>query len=85
MAPIIEISVEGANPLLVQAFANKIGDSTIEYIGDLSGVYEMKVLDSAKSPNSPIRPNKMLNLALGAALGLALGVGLAFLIGLNEY
>jgi len=82
---VIEISVEGANPLLVQAFANKIGDSTIEYIGDLSGVYEMKVLDTAKSPNSPIRPNKMLNLALGAALGLALGVGLAFLIGLNEY
>jgi succinoglycan biosynthesis transport protein ExoP len=82
---VIEISVEGKDPLLVQAFANKIGDSTIGYIGDLSGVYEMKVLDSAKSPDSPIRPKMKLNLAVGIFLGLDLGVGLAFLTSLNEY
>jgi capsular polysaccharide biosynthesis protein len=82
---IIKISVEGANPLLVQAFANKIGESTIDYIGALSGVYEMRILDSATPPDQPVRPNKSLYLFLSVAFGLILGVGLALVLGLNNY
>lgn len=82
---IIEITVEGPDPLLVQAFTNKIGDSTIEYINELSGVYEMKILDTAKSPDSPTRPNKRLNLLMSVAVGLVLGGGIASLTNLNEY
>lgn len=82
---VIEITVEGIDPLLVQAFANKIGESTIEYIGKLSGVYEMKILDSANPPEDPIRPNLKLNLVLGIALGLVLGIGVVLVTGLNEF
>jgi diguanylate cyclase (GGDEF)-like protein len=77
---VIEISVEGNDPVLVADFANKIGEKTIEYVEKLYEVYDLKPLDPATPPTSPIRPDKKLNLALGAVLGLALGVGLPFLV-----
>ncbi len=82
---VIEITVEGTDPLLVQAFAVKIGDSTIDYIAKLDGVYSLTLLDTASAPDAPIKPNKRLNLVLGIGMGLVLGVGLAFLLGLKEY
>ncbi len=82
---VIEISVEGTDPLLVQVFTNKIGESTIEYVKNLNGVYDLKVLDPAISPENPIKPNMRLNLVLGAVLGLVLGIGVSFLSGLKEY
>jgi capsular polysaccharide biosynthesis protein len=82
---IIEISVQGADPMLVVLFANKIGEKTLAYVNELYDVYDMKILDGAKSPDRPVRPNMTLNLALGLAFGLALGGGLALVWGLREY
>lgn len=82
---VIEIIVEGNDPLLVQAFANRIGESTVDFVEKLNGVFDMKILDGAKAPERAIRPDMKLNLVLGLALGLLVGCGLAFLLGLNEY
>ncbi len=82
---ILEITVEGTEPLLVQVFTNKIGQSTNDYVNSLDGVYNLHVLDSALTPQQPIRPNLQLNLMLGGALGLVLGVGIAFLSNLKDY
>ena len=82
---IIEITVEGEDPLLVQVLTTRVGESTIDFIKTLNGVYDLKLMDGAESPDKPIRPNIRLNLVLGAALGLILGVGIAFLLGLSEY
>jgi tyrosine-protein kinase Etk/Wzc len=38
----------------------------------------IRVVDSAIRPASPVKPRKLLNIALGLTLGLMLGVGLAF-------
>jgi capsular polysaccharide biosynthesis protein len=82
---LIEITVEGNDPLTVQAFANRLGQSTEEYVATLYEVYDMKILDRAKAPEEPIWPDMRLNLVLAFALGLVLGSGIAFVSSLNEF
>ena len=76
---VLEITVEGNDPALVRDFSNTVGTKTVTYVQGLYDTYELKSLDSANLPASPISPAVKLNLALGAVLGLVLGVGLAFL------
>jgi capsular exopolysaccharide synthesis family protein len=38
----------------------------------------IRVVDPAEIPRSPVRPRRLLNLMLGSLLGLSLGIGLAF-------
>jgi len=40
----------------------------------------VRVIDRAKEPRYPIRPNKKLNLLLGAIIGLGLGIGITLLL-----
>ena len=41
---------------------------------------DVQVIDDALLPESPVKPRKMLNIAIGMVLGVFLGVGLAFLL-----
>jgi diguanylate cyclase (GGDEF)-like protein len=79
---VIEVTAEGNDPVLAKDVANVVGIKAAAYVEDLYEAFEMKPLDEATLPASPIKPNKKLNLALGAILGLTLGGGLAFL---SEY
>ena len=76
---LLKITVLGHDPELVSDFANMIGVEVIRFVEDLYATYELVSLDPATAPSSPSKPNRMLNLALGAALGLVLGAALAFL------
>jgi len=77
---ILELSVEGSMPEVLPAFAAAVRAETIDYIGGLYDVFELEPLDEAATPKKPIRPNRTLNLAVGAVLGLLLGMMWAFLI-----
>jgi diguanylate cyclase (GGDEF)-like protein len=79
---VLKITVEGSDPVLVRDFANMVGAKTMAYVQELYEVFDMRPLDQAGLPSSPIKPDRVLYLTLGAILGLALGVGLAFL---SEY
>jgi diguanylate cyclase (GGDEF)-like protein len=76
---VLEIMVEGTDPVVTRDFANMVGARTMAYVQDLYETYSLSSLDLAALPNASVRPNKLLNLALGAAFGMALGMGLAFL------
>ncbi len=47
---------------------------------EASTISAATVIDAAKTPRLPIKPNKKKNLALGLILGLMLGIGLVFLL-----
>lgn len=79
---IIEVTAEGSDPVLIADFANRLGNATIAYVEKLYEAYQLAALDPAIPPTAPLKPNKPLNLAVGATLGLVLGVALAFL---SEY
>ncbi len=49
-------------------------------IQEASQAKNVRILDKAIEPLYPVKPNKKLNLMLGALIGLGLGIGIAFLL-----
>jgi diguanylate cyclase (GGDEF)-like protein len=76
---VLEITADAYHPELARDFATAIGIKTVAYSQDLYEAYKLEPLDQANLPDTPIKPNKPLNLVLGAVMGLVLGMGLAFL------
>lgn len=75
---ILNLSVEGPDPLVVVAIANAIGREGLAYINELYPVYNFNVLEMAEIPTEPIRPEPLENAGLAAILGIVVGVVLAF-------
>lgn len=65
------------NRLMYETLLTRMKETNIT--GDLQSG-DIRVLDDAVVPSSPIKPKKKLNVLLGMVVGLALGVGVAFLI-----
>jgi uncharacterized protein involved in exopolysaccharide biosynthesis len=45
---------------------------------DIIEVKNVKVIDTAKVPTSPVKPNKKMNVGMAGAFGLLLGVALIY-------
>lgn len=76
---VLEVLGEAPTPELARDFTNAVGAQTMLYAKDLYETYRLEPLDQANAPDTPIRPNKPLDLTLGAIMGLVLGIGCAFL------
>ncbi len=55
----------------------KYEESRITEVGQLGNI---RIIDPAKPPQSPIKPRKRINLILGFLIGLGLGVGITFIL-----
>jgi capsular polysaccharide biosynthesis protein len=76
----INIKVQNPNPEQARDIANKLAEVFQEEVVEIMNVDNVKILDKAVTPTSPIKPNKMMNIAIAGVLGLMLSVGLVFLI-----
>lgn len=79
---VVNIRVEDESPLKSVEIANTVAEVFKEEIPSLMNVDNISILSVAKlSENpSPVKPNKLINVAIAVIIGLMLGVGLAFLL-----
>jgi len=78
-ASVIQVSVEGQDPMLVMELANAIGERSTEYIEGLYFMYAITLLDAPSVPQGPISPTPVRDALVAGILGLAVGALLAIL------
>lgn len=77
---IIKISVQNKNPQIAARISNTIPQifgAEVKRIVKASGI---EVIDKATIPKDPIKPNKIMNIAIAIVLGVMVSVFIIFLI-----
>ena len=77
---IISISVQDTNREKATNIANEIPKVFTEEAKRITKANDVQVIDKAIVPNSPIKPNKIMNMAISAVLGIMIGLFIVFLI-----
>ena len=78
---IIKISVEHKNPVLATKICNTIPEIFTKEVQRISKASGVEVIDKAIVPEEPIKPNKIMNIAIAMLLGVMVSV---FVICLTE-
>lgn len=76
---IIEIKVSNSNPKLATDIANDLAQVSMKNVKEIMKIDNVQVIDRAEIPKGPIKPNKMMNMAIAAVLGFMIGIGIVFL------
>lgn len=79
---IVTVSVQDPNPNQAATLANKVVEVFQEKVVTLMNVDNVNIIAKAEVGEnpSPVKPQPVLNIAIGFVVGLMLGVGLAFLL-----
>jgi capsular polysaccharide biosynthesis protein len=77
---IIEISVSDNDPKRAMEITNKVSDVFIEKVGELMGIENINIVDSAIQPTSPVKPRPMINIAIALFTGFFMAAGIIFLM-----
>lgn len=79
-----KIAFESTSPKMAMDVANALGRTIIEKAADIIDVQNVIVIDAAELPVRPIKPNKVMNMAIAALLGLMFGVFLVYFLELLD-
>ena len=77
---IISISVQDTNKARARDIANEIPKVFAEEAKRITKANDVQVIDQAILPKNPIKPNKIMNMAIAAVLGMIIGLFIVFLI-----
>ncbi|MCW1929087.1 YveK family protein [Bhargavaea beijingensis] len=79
---VVNVTVQDSNQKQAVEIANTIANVFEQEIPQLMNVDNVNILSPAVMPAnpSPVKPDPMLNMAIGAVIGLMVGVGIAFLL-----
>lgn len=77
---IISIKVTNTDPVLIRKIANELAAVFMENITQIMRIDNVQVIDPAETPQKPVRPRPVMNIAIAGILGFMIGVGLAFLL-----
>lgn len=77
---IISISVQDTNKEKARDIANEIPKVFTKEAKRITKANDIQVIDKAILPPNPIKPNKMMNVAIAAVLGMMIGLFIVFLL-----
>jgi capsular polysaccharide biosynthesis protein len=52
----------------------------MEKVADIMMVENIQIIDTAELPEAPVKPNKLMNIAIATLLGFMLSTGVVFLV-----
>lgn len=77
---LVQVSVETDNPEMSSLIANGIGNAFSQKIWEIKKVDNVRIVDYALTPHTPIRPNKPLNMIIAGSGGFFAVLGLILLL-----
>jgi len=77
---ILEIQVTNTNPELAATIANTMAQEFSKAVIEIKKVDSVSIVDTAVTPDNPVKPNKKLNVLIAFVVGLMASVGLVFLL-----
>ena len=77
---IISISVQDTNPKKARDIANEIPKVFEKEVKRITKANDIQVIDKAILPQNPIKPNKIMNVAIAAVLGMMIGLFVVFVL-----
>ena len=78
--PVLSVKVNNTNPTIARDIANEVPDIFGKELKRIAKVNGLEVIDDAITPTSPIKPNKMMNIAISAVLAAMAGLFIIFLM-----
>lgn len=76
---IMRITVSDTSPKLASSIANATAGIFMDEVARIMKIDNVQIIDKAQVPNDPVKPNKLLNIAIAGVLGVMAGVFIAFL------
>ncbi|GKZ04409.1 YveK family protein [Paraclostridium bifermentans] len=77
---IISVSVQDTNPQRAADIANAIPKAFTKEVKRITKANSVKVIDKGIVPKTPIKPNKIMNIAIAAVLGIMISLFVIFLL-----